>query len=175
VEIGDADDVGVTLIDNALTTVRRMWDAGLAHRDVKPSNVMVRGDEVALIDVAFGQVRPSPWRQAVDLANMMLVLALRSDAELVYQRACLQFTQDDIAEAFAASRGITLPSQVRHQIKKDGRDLLAIFRQLGPARPKIKIQRWSWRRVGLTVWVVFAAIVLVLLSFAYLTAAGMLP
>jgi tRNA A-37 threonylcarbamoyl transferase component Bud32 len=175
VEIGDAPEMTVPLIDNALAVVRKMWDAGLAHRDVKPSNVMVRGDDVALIDVAFGQIRPSPWRQAVDLANMMLVLALRSSPELVYERACRQFTVDEIAEAFAASRGITLPSQVRHQMRADGRDLLADFRRLGPSRPTIKIQRWSWRRIGLTVWVGVVAIVLAGLSVAYLRTAGLLP
>ena len=56
-----------------------------------------------LIDVAFVQVRPSPWRQAVDLANMMLVLAVRTDAERVYERALRFFTPDEIAEAFAAT------------------------------------------------------------------------
>jgi hypothetical protein len=174
VEIGDVQ-VDIPLIDAALTVVHKMWDAGLAHRDIKPSNVMVRGRDVALIDVAFGQVRPSPWRQAVDLANMMLVLALRSDPVLVYQRACLQFSVDEIAEAFAASRGITLPSQVRHEMKNDGRDLLAVFRGLAPPRPPIPIQRWSLRRIGLTIWVVVVAVVLGLLSIAYLSAAGMLP
>ncbi|HEX2234920.1 MAG TPA: phosphatase PAP2 family protein, partial [Actinomycetota bacterium] len=73
-------EVDDEVIDSALATVRELWDAGVAHRDVKPSNLLVRDKKVYLIDVAFGQVRPSPWRQAVDLANMMLVLALRSDA-----------------------------------------------------------------------------------------------
>ena len=73
VEISDAViDDGV--IDDALAVVRRLWDAGLAHRDVKPANILVRDQRVLLIDVAFAEVRPSPWRQAVDLANMMLVL-----------------------------------------------------------------------------------------------------
>lgn len=174
VEIGDAS-VDTMVIDNALEVVHKMWDAGLAHRDVKPSNVMVRGHEVALIDVAFGQVRPSPWRQAVDLANMMLVLALRSDTTSVYQRACVRFSVDEIAEAFAASRGITLPSQVRSSIKADGRDLLYEFRSLAPPREPIPIQRWSWRRVGLTLWVAVVALVGGLLSIGYLSAAGMLP
>ena len=65
--------------------MRRLWDAGLAHRDIKPANLLVRDGHLVLIDVAFAQVRPSPWRQAVDLANMMLVLAVRTDAERVYQ------------------------------------------------------------------------------------------
>jgi hypothetical protein len=60
--------------------------------------------------VAFCQVRPSPWRQVVDLANMTLVLALRTSPELVYQEAQQLFSPGEIAEAFASTRGITVPS-----------------------------------------------------------------
>ena len=67
--------------------MRTLWDAGIAHRDIKPSNLLVRDGKVLLIDVAFAAVRPTPWRQAVDLANMMLTLALSSTAEVVYERA----------------------------------------------------------------------------------------
>ena len=49
--------------------------------------------------------RRSPWRQAVDLGNMVLVLAVRTDAERVYRRALDYFTPDELAEAFAATRG----------------------------------------------------------------------
>ncbi|MCJ7781680.1 MAG: hypothetical protein MUQ27_12740, partial [Acidimicrobiia bacterium] len=90
VELTDAQ------IDEGLEVIRRLWDAGLAHRDVKPANIMVRDGHVVLIDVAFGQVRPTPWRQAVDLANMMLVLALSSDPERVYNRALQFFSPDDV-------------------------------------------------------------------------------
>jgi hypothetical protein len=109
---------------------------------------------VYLIDAFFVQVRPSPWRQAVDLGNMMLVLAVRSDAERVYQRALQYFTADDIAEAFAATRGVASPTQLRTVMKRDGRDLMGQFRRLAPERPRIALQRWSIRRVGLAVAVV---------------------
>ena len=156
VEIGDADiDDGV--IDQGLALVRKMWDEGLAHRDVKPANLMVRDGELKVIDVFFVQVRPSPWRQAVDLANMMLVLALRSDAERVYAHALTYFSEDEIAEAFAAARGVASPTQLRNDLKRDGRDLLAEFRRLAPAREQVSIQRWSLRRVLLTIAVAFAA------------------
>ena len=104
VEIGDAE-VSDHVIDEGLQLVRRMWDIGLAHRDIKPANLMVQNDELRLIDVFFVQVRPSPWRQAVDLANMMMVLALRTDAPRVYEHALQYFTPDEIGEAFAATRG----------------------------------------------------------------------
>jgi len=156
VEIGDAEiDEGV--IDQGLGMVRRMWDEGLAHRDIKPANLMVRDGELKLIDVFFVQVRPSPWRQAVDLANMMLVLALRTDAERVYAHALDSFSEDEIAEAFAAARGVASPTQLRNNLKQDGRDLLAEFRRMAPEREQVSIQRWSVRRVLLTIGVLFAA------------------
>lgn len=148
-EIGEVD-VDVPMIDQGLAIVRRLWDAGLAHRDIKPANLMVRDGEVLLIDTAFGEVRPSPWRQAVDLANMMLVLALRSDARTVYDRALLQFSVDEIGEAFAASRGLTMPSQLRRLLRARGRDVHEDFLILLPERPaQIPIQRWTVRRIGL--------------------------
>jgi serine/threonine protein kinase len=127
-------------------------EAGVVHRDVKPANVLVRDGTLFLIDSAFAELRPSPWRQAVDLANMMLVLGLRTDAEQVYRRARLQFTDEEIAEAFAATRGLTMPTQLRRMLRQQGRDLHAEFLRLLPYRlPPVRIQRWSWRRVGLTV------------------------
>jgi len=60
----------------------------------------------------------------VDLANMMLVLALRTSPEMVYQEAQQLFSPEEIAEAFAATRGITVPSPLRAEIRKDGRDLV---------------------------------------------------
>ena len=76
-ELGEAE-VDTQVIDDGLGIIRKLWDAGLAHRDIKPANLLVRDGRMLLIDVAFVQARPSPWRQAVDLANMMLCLALRS-------------------------------------------------------------------------------------------------
>src|SRR3954447_13928600 len=138
-EIGDAEiDDGV--IDQALAVIRRLWDCGLAHRDIKPANLLVKDGHVVLIDVAFAQVRPSPWREAVDLANMMLVLAVRSDADRVYQRAMRWFTPDEVAEAFAATRGVASPTQLRAVMKQDGRDLTAQFRALAPPRRPISLQ-----------------------------------
>jgi tRNA A-37 threonylcarbamoyl transferase component Bud32/membrane-associated phospholipid phosphatase len=173
-EIGDAE-VDDAIIDDGLRIIGRLWEAGLAHRDVKPANLLVRDGRVHLIDVFFAEVRPSPWRQAVDLANMMLVLATRSSAERVYERARLQFRDDEIAEAFAATRGITMPSQLRKMMREQGRDLHAEFLRLLPERPApIAIQHWSLRRVGLTVGVVVVAVLAAMLVFSNLQAAGLL-
>jgi membrane-associated phospholipid phosphatase/tRNA A-37 threonylcarbamoyl transferase component Bud32 len=160
VELGDAE-VTEDLIDEGMELIRRLWESGLAHRDIKPANLMVQDGKLRLIDVFFVQVRPSPWRQAVDLANMMLVLALGSDARTVYAVAERYFTPEEIAEAFAATRGVASPTQVRSMIKRDGRNLVDEFRALAPHHDPIPIQRWSLRRVGLTMWVVFLGLIVV--------------
>jgi len=187
-ELLDEPELDDDILDSSLMAVRMMWDAGIAHRDVKPSNILVRDGKIYLIDVAFGQVRPSPWRQAVDLANMMLVLGLRRGPDVVYERALRYFTPDDIAEAFAATHTVTMPSQSRSMLRKNrgslfvrlvGRrrereDLLAAFRALAPKRPVIRIQRWSWRRIGLTASVLLSVFLIVSLAIGNLQGAGLL-
>jgi tRNA A-37 threonylcarbamoyl transferase component Bud32/membrane-associated phospholipid phosphatase len=157
-EAGEVD-VDESLIDQGLLVVRQLWEAGLAHRDIKPANLLIRDGRLLVIDSAFAEVRPSPWRQAVDLGNMMLVLALRSDVETVYARARRQFSDGEIAEAFAATRGLTMPSQLRRMIREHGRDLHAEFTRLLPEQhPPIPIQRWTVRRVLLLGSVLVAAV-----------------
>jgi tRNA A-37 threonylcarbamoyl transferase component Bud32/membrane-associated phospholipid phosphatase len=153
-EIGEAE-VDDAIIDQGLAIVRRLWDANLAHRDIKPANLLVRDGRLHLIDVFFAQLHPSPWRQAVDLANMLLCLGLRAGPQRVYERALRQFSVSEVTEAFAAARGLALPSQLRRMMRDQGRDLAAEFVRLLPTPPRpVAIQRWSTRRVALLLVVV---------------------
>jgi membrane-associated phospholipid phosphatase/tRNA A-37 threonylcarbamoyl transferase component Bud32 len=161
VELGEAEVTG-QVIDDGLGIIRKLWDAGLAHRDIKPANLLVRDGQLLLIDVAFIELRPTPWRQAVDLANMMLCLALRASPERVYQQALSQVTVEEITEGFAAARGLALPSQLRRMLRAQGRDVHAEFLRLLPSPPQpVSIQRWTMRRVGLMAGTAFLAVVLV--------------
>jgi hypothetical protein len=163
------------VIDDGLRLVRQLWDAGLAHRDIKPSNLLIRDRKIHLIDVAFGQMRPSPWRQAVDLANLMVVLAFRTSPEQVYARVVNFFTPDEIAEAFAATRGATMPSQSRSLLRKGRSNLVERFRELAPARRPIRIQRWSIRRAGMTCAALLVMLIIVMAAFGNLPGAGLVP
>ena len=166
-EIGEAE-VDDAIIDQGLGIIRKLWDANLAHRDIKPANLLVREAKLYLIDVFFAEIHPSPWRQAVDLANMMLCLGLRSSPEQVYERALRQFSVQEITEAFAAARGLALPSQLRKMMRDQGRDLHAEFVRLLPAPPRpISVQRWSARRVGLLLVVLLALIPAIPLAWAF--------
>jgi hypothetical protein len=160
--LGDAE-IDELVIDEGLAMVRTFWDIGLAHRDIKPANLLVQDGHLQLVDVSGLEIRPSPWRQAVDLSNMLLTLALRTDPERVYARATKVFTPDEIAEAFACAVGLTIPTELQAKLRADGRPLLDRFRQLAPGRERVSIQRWSAQRVALTAGAALGVLVLVAL------------
>ena len=167
-ELGEVE-VTEDVAHRALETVRKLWICGIAHRDIKPSNVMVRAGDVYLIDNAFATIRPSPWRQAVDLANMILILSTRLEPRVVYRIAQQYFVPEDIAEAFAASTSITIPTQLRAELrayrKRHGIDLVELWNDITPERDPISIQRWSTSRVTSTVRVVLvAALVMIIVD-----------
>ena len=89
------------------------------------------------------------------------------------QEALGLFSPAEIAEAFAATRGITVPCQLRAEIRKDSRDLVGAFRALAPARAPVRIQRWSVRRLGVTAGVLLGAAIAVSLVRANLTTVGL--
>ncbi|HET9076999.1 MAG TPA: RIO1 family regulatory kinase/ATPase [Acidimicrobiales bacterium] len=171
-------ELGSTLADetvsSGLAIVRKLWDAGVAHRDIKPSNLLIRDGQVLLIDVAFATVRPTPWRQAVDLANMMLTLSLYSTPRRVFDQARRYFTADEIAEALAASRSITIPSQLRSLLQADGRDLLRQLTRMAPERAPVAIQLWDLRRLYVTVAVLAGLAAAVAATAAYLQTTSLL-
>lgn len=168
------DVVTDQVIREALIAVRRMWSQGIAHRDIKPANVVVSRGHVWIVDLGFGELRPSAWREAVDLATMMLSLALYSSPERVFAAARAIFEPDEIGEAVAAARSVTIPSQLRSCLRSDPRDLRARFGQLAPAHAPIAIQRWSLRRLLLASAVVSTVGIGLLLLVYNVTTVGLL-
>ena len=161
--LGDSE-IDDAVIDEGLGLIRRFWDIGVAHRDIKPANLLVQQGRMQLVDVSGLEVRPSPWREAVDLANMMLTLALQSDPGRVYARATDVFSPDEIAEAFASAQGMAVPTELSARLKADTRPILSTFVDLAPAHPPVSIQRWSLRRIALTAGAVLGGLVLLAMA-----------
>ena len=167
--LGDST-IDDAVIDQGLELIRQFWDIGVAHRDIKPANLLVREGRLQLVDVSGLEVRPTPWRQAVDLANMMLTLALQTDPDRVYERATKHFTPDEIAEAFACAVGMAVPTELSGRLKDDPRPIMARFKELAPPHAPVSIQTWDLRRVGLTVAVVIGSLTLAAMAVASLFA-----
>jgi membrane-associated phospholipid phosphatase/tRNA A-37 threonylcarbamoyl transferase component Bud32 len=158
--LGDSE-VDDAIIDEGLQLIRQFWDIGVAHRDVKPANLLVQRGHLQLVDVSGLEVRPTPWRQAVDLANMMLTLALQSDPDRVYERATRVFAPDEIGEAFACATGLAIPTELSARLKKDPRPLMARFKELAPSHDPVSIQRWSLQRIALAAGAAVGSLVLI--------------
>jgi tRNA A-37 threonylcarbamoyl transferase component Bud32 len=167
--LGDSQ-IDETIVDEGLQLIRQLWDAGVAHRDVKPANMLVKDGHLQLVDVSGLEVRPTPWRQAVDLANMMLTLALQSDPDLVYERATKIFSPEEIAEAFASDVGMAIPTELQSRLQQDPRPLMARLKELAPAAPPVSIQRWSVQRLALTAAALAGTALLLVLFVDTLTA-----
>jgi membrane-associated phospholipid phosphatase len=154
-------EVNDQIVDEGMALIRTLWDAGLAHRDIKPANLLVVDGRLQLIDVSGLEVRPSPWRQAVDFANMMLVMALRTDTQRVYDAALRYFTPEEVGEAFACAQGLAIPTELQRYLKQDPRDLIGEFKRLAPPYPKVSIQQWSAQRIVLTVGAALAVLLVI--------------
>ena len=106
---------------------------------------------------------------------MLMLLALGSEVDRIYRAALRSFTPDDIAEAFAATKGITVPGQLRAMVIADPRPLAKEFSRLAPNRRRIPIQRWTVRRITLTAILAGVALVAVISAILSLKAAGFRP
>jgi hypothetical protein len=98
------------------------------------------------------------------VADQVLV---RAEIRLLVAIADLEVV-GEISEAFAAARGLALPSQLRRMMRDQGRDLAAEFVRLLPEPPRpVSIQRWSPRRVALLLLVLLALIPAVPMAWVF--------
>jgi hypothetical protein len=67
------------------------------------------------------------------------------------------------------------PTQLRSALKQDGRDLVGQFRALAPERKPVSIQRWSVRRLALTVGLIAAFVMTVFVGAGLLVPVQDLP
>jgi hypothetical protein len=58
-----------------------------------------------------------------------------------------------------------MPSQLRRMLRAQGRDLHGDFLRLLPYRlPPVRIQRWTWRRLGLTLVSLIGVLLVLMVS-----------
>jgi tRNA A-37 threonylcarbamoyl transferase component Bud32 len=130
--------------------VELLWRAGIAHRDIKPANLVISDGVLYLVDLGFAELNPTAWRQAVDLGNMVLCCAWSGSVADTMAAARMLFTEDEIAEALAATRSVTVPAQLRRIIGGEGPALVAALHEHVREHPTIRVQRWTAARFALT-------------------------
>ena len=150
-------------VDEALAAAGVGWD------DVTRLTVSVEPGSFTGLRIGIATARGLAQARGLEVVGVGSLAALARGADAESVLAVLDARR---GEAFAAARGVASPTQLRSMMKDEGRDLLAEFRALAPDRPPIAIQRWSVRRVLLTVGVamgLFLALVLVVNNWAVFT------
>jgi hypothetical protein len=157
-------EVTDAVIDDGLALVRRLWDAGLAHRDIAGRTCSSSAGGCA------GHRRVGAGDPSLPVAagrrpgKHDAVLALRSDPDRVYERALASFSPEEIGEAFAAAQGWrSPPSPAAPETGRTGSH--RSLRALAPPHARISIQRWSASRVLLTAAVAVGLVVAGVLAF----------
>ena len=109
----------------------------------------VKDGHLQLVDVSGLEIRPSPWRQAVDLGEHDADAGAANRTRTRCTRARSASSHPiEIAEAFACAVGLAIPTQLQARLKADERPLLAGFKELAPPREPVSIQRWNARRIA---------------------------
>jgi hypothetical protein len=100
---------------------------------------------------------------------MMLALALRTNAKQVYDRAVRLFSEDEITEVFAATRGLTMPTQLtQHDQSRDTTCTPSSARCFPRRYIRSGSSGGACAGVALIAWALFMALLAVGLAFANL-------
>ena len=147
VELGEAEVTDQVIADDGLRIIRKLWDAGLAHRDVKLANLLVRDGRMLLIDVAFAEASPLILAPGGRPGQHDAVLGASLQPERVYRRALHYFTVEEIAEGLRPPAGLACRLSCATCCAPRAGTCTASLPRLLPAPPRpIRVQRWSARR-----------------------------
>ena len=120
----------------------------------------------------------APWRQAVDLANMMVILGLRTDAETCLRAGaaavCTRGHRRGLCRHPKRHVAIAVAQLARPLKKEQGVDLVEEFRVLAPPSEPISIQRWSPRRLWLTIGAAALGLLFLMVVVAQIMGGGIL-
>ncbi|MFJ6194834.1 lysylphosphatidylglycerol synthase domain-containing protein [Micromonospora sp. NPDC092111] len=97
--------------------------AGLAHRDLRAANIMLRGGDAYLVDLSFGTDNAPADQQARDIVELLVTLACRADARTVVAAAVQQFGAGPVADSLPFLQPPLLSRAGRRAVREH-RDLL---------------------------------------------------
>jgi glycosyltransferase 2 family protein len=111
------------LVDRAWRTMRRLHDAGIAHGQFDAHHLMVRGDDVGLIDFRGGSVASAPERIRSDQAQLLVATALAVGADAAIDVALQELGGDGLAVVLPFLQNSALTPQQRRDVREAKLDL----------------------------------------------------
>lgn len=154
-ELGDQMDDDV--LDQLWEQLRRAHAAGLAHRDISASSVVVdSADRVWLLDWDSGETISSELSRRIDLAQALALSAATTGVERAIAAASRTLTTQQLASIAPLLQRVVLPADTRDAMGRRGRvlqelrDALVDLTPTAHAEPA-KLTRFSPRAVVMAV------------------------
>ena len=135
-----AQRISDDLLRRLSAAVDRLHRAGIAHRSLRASNVMIGDDgEPWLTDFSFSELAATQRQQDLDLAELLASLAITAGADRAVSRAAAVIGAQQLAAAVPLLQPLALCAATRHAIaREDG--LLAATRSAAAAASELSAQ-----------------------------------
>ncbi|HZK06517.1 MAG TPA: lysylphosphatidylglycerol synthase transmembrane domain-containing protein [Actinomycetaceae bacterium] len=170
---GELETAEITdeLLDLMWAELRLAHDAGLAHRSLSQSRIVVdESNDVWIVGWDAGEIASTELSRRIDMAQLVAMAATRVGVERALARARSALSHIQLSSLAPLLQRIVLPQETRDVIGNN-RWLIPALRtelvRLEPAVadvPDVSLERFSFRRL-VTVAVAFAAILVVFGTF----------
>ena len=153
----DASSLSDSVLEQLWDQVRRGHAAGLAHREIAASSVVLDADDqVWLLDWDAGETISNELSRRVDLAQTLALVATTVGVERAIQTASRTLSTEQLASIAPMLQRVVLPSSTREAMGRRGTVLQELRDALVELTPTAhaaaaKVTRFSWRTVIMAV------------------------
>lgn len=118
-------------LEDAWRQVRKLHDGNMAHRDLRAANLMVDAKGQAwLIDFGFAEVAPNRQRKAMDVAELLMSMALLVGPERTVQAAHKMLGDDRLKQALPYLQKSVFSGATTSLLRKQKQTLPELQKQL---------------------------------------------
>jgi undecaprenyl-diphosphatase len=112
------DEIDDALLDDVWRAVRALHGAGIAHRALHVTNILVSGGRPVLVDFGFGEPAAPPRLQAMDRAELLASLSALVGVDRAVASAMRVVGPDVLETAAPFLQPLALSSTTRKQMSK---------------------------------------------------------
>jgi uncharacterized protein (TIRG00374 family) len=153
--LSDMKRVTNSTLEDAWRQVRKLHDGNLAHRDLRAANLMVdKQGKVWIIDFGFAESAPQPRRKRMDIAELLMSMALVVGAKRTVAAAVKVLEKQDLKSALPYIQKSVLSGATRQGLRAQKgllKEVLeALHTTLGTSEDEVKqvtIDRFNSKRL----------------------------
>lgn len=159
--------VSDTALSSAWSGLHKLHAAGIAHRGISADHMIATSpDQITLVHITSGTVAMSDLQQRIDIADMLITLALITSPERAVTTGLSVMGEKAIVRALPALQPFALTKHNRRLLRSHKQllpTLRAVIAQLAPGEPveSIDIERLSPRKVLSLVGLLVAGYILI--------------